>query len=590
MEKIIDLQNVSYRYPGSKNQSLSGVTLGVKPGKLTLVMGPTGAGKTTLSMCLNGLIPQLYGGALTGELAVAGYDLRRYQVQTLAQKIGLVLQDPETQIFGITVFEDTAFGLRNFLVPAAEIETRVTEVLKKVGLEGYQDRNTAELSGGEKQRLAIAGILALGPEVLVLDEPASELDPAGRHDIYQLITALNREQHLTVLATEHVAEELIEQADEVFVLVQGKIAWQGNPSDLFRDLELISQFGMKPLPFTQIGWEFFKKGWIPFDQIPLNLSMAEKMIRKFLTSTGSSGFRSGRPVPETAHARVNPPQLSHSSTVILQAENLCYQYPSNAGTGLRNINLAIHQGEFVAVIGPNGAGKTTLAKHFNGLLKPKCGRVFVDGMNTVLAPTSKLAQTVGYVFQNPDHQLFCISVEKELEYGLLNAGLPDSERKRRIDRILKFLQLETYRHIHPFKLSKGERQRIALASILVLNPKILVIDEPTTGLDWVGVQQLMNFIRELNRLGSTIIMITHDMDLVARYASRVIVMKSGSLLVDGSPQEIFSDFAMLQKAGVIPPPVTRLGIKLQDCGLPKIFLDERALIDYLIGEIEDLPC
>jgi energy-coupling factor transport system ATP-binding protein len=586
MEKTIDLQNVSYRYPNSKIQSLSEITFTVKTGKLTLIMGSTGAGKTTLSMCLNGLIPQLFGGELTGELVVAGLNLREYRVQTLARNIGLVLQDPETQIFGITVFDDTAFGLRNFLVPAAEIKARVTEALKKVGLDGYQDRNTAELSGGEKQRLAIAGILVLKPDVLVLDEPASELDPTGRYAIYQFIAALRREQHLTVLVTEHLAEDIIGQADEVIILVQGSIAWQGNATDLFRDLTLLDRFGIKPLPLTQIGWEFYQKEWISYSQIPLDLSSCVKMIQKLLSSAGKHRFEK-KVIPEGASLSANSPKPDCSAPVIIQVENLSYQFSSKNGNGLHNINLKVLQGQFVAIIGPNGAGKTTLAKHFNGLLKPKYGKVFIDGMNTASVDTAKLAQIVGYVFQNPDHQLFCVSIEKELEYGLLHTSLSDLEKKARIEQVLQLLELEPYRHIHPFKLGKGERQRVALASILVLKPKILVIDEPTTGLDWRGVQKLMGFLKELHQQGSTIIMITHDMDLVARYASNVIVMKQGTLLAEGSPKTIFADFAMLAAASIISPAVVRLSAQLRASGLPEIFLDEKELTRKLISELED---
>jgi len=253
-----------------------------------------------------------------------------------------------------------------------------------------------------------------------------------------------------------VVEELIGQAENIVVLDQGNIAWQGNPYDLFGDMESLIRLRIRPLPFTRIGWKFFKKGWLPFNQIPFNLATAEFLIRRFLPAAAGSPLQKKHSVLEIRPVGTNVSHSSGSFRAILRVENLWYQYPSNTKAGLHNINLTIHQGDFVAVIGPNGADKTTLAKHFNGLLKPKSGRVMVDGINTALVSTSQLAQTVDYVFQNPDHQLFCISVEKNWITGLKTPACRIVEKKR-IERILRFLKLEDYRHVHPFKLSKGER-------------------------------------------------------------------------------------------------------------------------------------
>lgn len=581
---MIELQNVSYRYPHSEIPVLEQVNLSLKPGTLTVILGPTGAGKTTLSLCLNGMIPQLLGGKLTGDLIIGGKDLRKYRVQTLARNIGLVLQDPETQIFGITVFEDTAFGLRNFLVPAAEIGPRVVDSLEKVRLKSLQNRNTAELSGGEKQRLAIAGILALQPQVLVLDEPASELDPAGRAEIYQTVADLCRDHQVTILVAEHLAAEIIDKADEVIVLHQGKVAWQGAPAELFRNISLLHQFGIKPLPVSLVGWEFYQKGWLPYDQIPLDLAAAERMIRKLLTRYGQGCFC------KSSQNRQDLTETGTLAPVILQATDLTYEYSGQTNNGLHNINLQVRQGEFLAVVGPNGAGKTTLAKHFNGLLKPQSGEVLVNQMNTSFCQIAKLAQSVGYVFQNPDHQIFSVSVEKELAYGLKNIGLPEAEINDRINQALHLVSLEDYRQVHPFTLGKGQRQLIALASVLVLQPKILVIDEPTTGLDWIGTSKLMSLIKKLHEKGTTIIMITHDMDLVAQYAQRVLVMKDGRILLDGNAKEVFSKSPVLQQASIIPPQIVQLSERLQKIGLAEIYLDEREIIAAIIRETEAEPC
>ena len=564
----IELKNVSYCYPNSVEHSLKNISLAVEKGKFVVLMGSTGAGKTTLSLCLNGLIPQLLEGKLTGYVSVAGKDVGKTAVQSMSKVLGLVLQDPETQIIGRTVEEDTAFGPRNFLVPVDQIQQRVNKVLEKVRLKGYNQRLTEALSGGEKQRLAIAGVLVMEPEILVLDEPTSELDPVGRLEIYETLDDLRWKKDLTILLVEHSSEEVIKKADEVVVLNQGEVSWRGVPNELFRDSLLLRKFGIKPIPVSLIGWYFYEKGWISFAEIPLDTSSAEGLIRMLLPKYGHW--------QEQAQGQIKDQllkQKAHRSekSLAVQVSNLIYQY--NPGLpALRGINLSIATGEFVALIGQNGAGKTTLTKHFNGLLKPTSGEVIVEGMNTLQFDTPALSKTIGYVFQNPDHQIFSATVEKELQFGLKNAGFKGQEIKERVEQVLHYTGLERYRSVHPFSLGKGERQMIAVASILVLKPKLLIIDEPTTGSDWTGVQTMMALIRKLHAAGTTIIMISHDMDLVAQYAKRVIVLKEGEILLDGTPQEVFSNEQILLDSAIIPPQLCRLSSQLKDILLSETFI------------------
>jgi len=574
--RAICLKNLSYRYPNAVEPSLKNINLDVEKGKFFLIMGSTGAGKTTLSLCLNGLIPQLLEGKLTGRVSVAGKDVGKTAVQSLSKVLGLVLQDPETQVIGRTVEEDTSFGPRNFLVPLDEIRQRVNQTLEKVRLQGYNDRLSEELSGGEKQRLAIAGVLVMEPEILVLDEPTSELDPAGRSEIYATLADLRRKKDLTIILVEHSSEELIYKADEVVVLNQGELVWRGVPSELFRNLPLLRQWGIKPLPVTQIGWDFYEKGWITLAEIPLDIPSAEGLIRELLPKYGhwqghlqgqaqrqvqvpGQGFGAGQRKDGLFQQELD---LSKKE-IAVQIKDLNYQYNSDQ-TALRGINLMIEAGDFVALIGQNGAGKTTLAKHFNGLLKPTNGEVIIEGMNTLKYDTSDLSKTVGYVFQNPDHQIFSATVEKELEFGLKNAGFKGKEIKERVEQVLQYTGLERYRSVHPFSLGKGERQMIAVASILVLKPKVLIIDEPTTGSDWTGVQTMMALIHKLHTAGTTIIMISHDMDLVAQYAKRVIVLKEGGILLDGTPKRVFSNEQILLDSAIVPPQLCRLSFQLED--------------------------
>ncbi|AFM41380.1 ATPase component of various ABC-type transport systems with duplicated ATPase domain [Desulfosporosinus acidiphilus SJ4] len=573
-DKAIELRNVSYHYPNSVEESLQRINLTIEKGRFVVLMGATGAGKTTLSLCLNGLIPQLFEGKLTGDVRVAGRNVRNTPVQLMSTILGLVLQDPETQILGRTVEEDTAFGPRNISVPLEEIQQRVDHSLEKVRLKGYNHRLTEELSGGEKQRLAIAGVLAMKSEILVLDEPTSELDPAGQLEIFATLDELRRKNALTILLAVHSGEEVINRADEIIVLNQGQLVWRGEPAQLFRNIPLLLRYGIKPLPVSLIGWELYERGWISLEEIPLDISAAEILLKKLLSNhTQVTKNQMSEDVgPSWLQSQMqDQKECQLLKEKAIEIKGLFYQYKSGRNA-LQGINLTIDIGDFVALIGQNGAGKTTLAKHLNGLLKPSNGEVFVHGMSTKDNDISHLGKIVGYVFQNPDHQIFSTTVEKEIEYGLRNSGLTTSEIKERIQQVLQETGLEGFRHLHPFTLGKGERQMIAVASILVLNPRILIIDEPTTGTDWSGVQAMMELINRLHQAGTTIVMVSHDMDLVAQYAQRVIVLNEGRILLDGHPREVFAQEKVLADASIIPPQLCRLSLGLRDMGIQETLL------------------
>lgn len=513
MSYATELRDVSYRYPNAEEWSLRHINLSVEKGKFVAIMGPNGAGKTTLSLCLNGLIPQLMEGEMTGEVQAAGLDTGKFRVQTLARHVGLVLQDPEAQIFGRTVWEDVTFGPSNFVFPLPEIEACGRTALELVGLRGFAHRNTAELSGGEKQRLALAGILALEPEILVLDEPTAEMDPLGRQELYAVLDRLRREKGITVIVVEHSPDEVLTRADEVVVLDKGQMVWQGIPAELFADTSLVAKFGLRPPRACRLG---------------------------HARETGS------RKQPKE-------PGAEAEKTPVIEIKGLVYCYDS-APPVLRGVDLRVFAGEFVALVGPNGAGKTTLAKHLNGLLKPRRGDVWVANRNTKEHTVGELAGTVGYLFQNPDHQIFAASVQKEITYGLKNTNIAQDCINERITEALRFTGLSAVREKHPFSLSRGDRQLLAVASILALGPQVLVIDEPTAGLDWTGVQKLMTLIRHLHSQGTTVIMISHDMDLVAEYAQRVVVMKDGQVQRDGSVQELFVDPVTMTGAALAVQP------------------------------------
>ncbi|MFK5953436.1 MAG: ABC transporter ATP-binding protein [Desulfobacterium sp.] len=495
MDKAIALSQVSFKYKGTNTFALVDISWSLNPGECAVIMGPSASGKTTLCRCLNGLIPQALEGTLTGDIVVAGKDVSCFRTQTLAKNVGFVMQDPESQIVGRTVFEDLAFGPRNLLVPARDIEQRIPEVLSLVGLTGYESRFAADLSGGEKQRLAIAGILAMEPSILILDEPASELDPAGRADLYFHLDRLRKSKGLTLVIVEQKIEDIQSMVDRVLILEKGRITKQGQSEQL---KDLWAQPGIQLLSSIQ-------------NTVP-------------------------------------PPR---DMPACLEVNHLNFGY-TPAASVLKDINLSVYPGDFMALMGHNGAGKTTLVKHLNGLIPCGAGTIVFEGKDINKFKTKDLARSVGFIFQNPDHQIFENSVEKEIAFGLVNIGCSREEIARTVDETLEKTGLEPFRHLHPFTLGKGMRQMIAVAAIVALSPKVLVVDEPTTGLDATGSSLIMDLIQRLHCNGTAIVLITHDLSLAARYASRLLVMGQGKILLDDPIEKGLGKTDVLQRAGLTP--------------------------------------
>ncbi len=566
------LDDVGYRYPKATSDALAGVDATLPAGRLTAVMGATGAGKSTLLMTLNGVVPQLTGGRLRGRVRLDDADLAGYRVQTIAEFVGLVLQDAESQLLGRTVAEDVAFGPRNHQVPAGEILDRVAESLATVGLAGFETRETAQLSGGEKQRLAIAGALASRPQVLCLDEPTSELDPAGREALYRTLDDL-RHQGVTIAVAEHDSAEVAARADDLVLLAEGGVAWQGPPSDFFRDPEASGR--VRPLPVAVVGRELQRSGLIPAVEVPLDVDAAEALVRRL---AGDRPLPAPQPPATTSGGGRTSPAPPFSAEPVIELRNLSHAHP-NGRTSLHAVDLTIGWGEYVALVGRNGAGKTTLAKRLNGLLRPRGGTVRVNGVDaTDLAPW-ELARHVGYVFQNPDHQIVNPTVAAEVRYGLKLLGLPAPEIELRIDEVLERTGLAAFRDVHPFALGKGLRQRLAVASVLALRPAILVVDEPTTGQDWAGGRAMLELIDRLNAEGTTIVLITHDLEVAAQHARRVVVLDTGEVVADGPTAEVLGRPELLARAGLPPTQVVDLCRRLWPRDAP--LLDAAALGRHL---------
>ena len=524
---MISIENLTYYYPDSEDAALDNINLTVEEGEFILLLGPSGCGKSTLVQCLNGIIPKVAGGDLTGEIFINKKNVRDHKVYQLSTDVGLVFQNPDTQLFGLTVEEDVAFGPENLGIEREGIRARVKHSLETVGLKDLKDRFTFTLSGGEKQRTAIAGNLAMEPKILVLDEPTSDLDPAGTKEVFETLKHLNRDRKITIILIEHKIDEVMGLADRSVVMDKGRIILDGNTCDIFsRNLDVLEEIGIHLPQLMGIS----------------SLLGVRPSYQEIVSGLGSLDG-SFKDLPATSHLARGPPQVAF--------ENVEFGY-HDGNQALKGVNLEIRRGEFVALIGPNGSGKTTLLSCLIGLNRPTVGRILIDGQDIRKRGVAEQAQVVGYLFQNPDYQLFTDSVHDEVAFGLKNRQSRPDDIEKRVDQALEMMELSVYRDRHPHSLSRGQRQRLAVASILSMEPGIIVLDEPTTGQDRGHLNKFLARMKMLNEAGKTIILISHDMGVVAEYASRTIVMKDGGILMDASTREVFSRPDILEEASIEP--------------------------------------
>ena len=543
------IENLSYQYPRSPRLVLRDINFRVQSGEFLGIIGPTGAGKTTLCLALNGIVPQFYGGRFFGHVTVAGLDTLDHAIHRLAQHVALVLQDPETQLVANSVVDEIAFGLENIKLPRAEIRQRIEWALEAVRLEGLEEKHPSELSGGEKQRLAIAAALAMRPEVLVLDEPTSQLDPIGSEQVFATVQELNTRLGVTVILVSHASEELAESADRVALLAGGELIDLDTPDRIFAREDLYAKYAVRPPQVTQFFLELKKAGLQPAT-IPVTMDQAVQAYESIRADLDLVEAPATITVSQPADA---PPLLS--------ARDVEYTYPDGT-RALRGVSLDVREGEYLVVVGQNGAGKTTLAKLFLHLLEPTAGEVRLAGRDVTDLPVSELARRVGFVAQNPDHQIFCTSVEAEVGFALRNLGMAEAELGERIEESLRVMGLSEHRASHPLSLPKGDRARVVIAAVLAMRPDILIFDEPTTGQDYVGATRILDVSRRLHQAGKTVIVITHQLYLMPGYADRVIVMGKGEILLDAPIRTAFHRNALLQRTFLSPPQIVRFAQRI----------------------------
>lgn len=566
MAPIIEMKDVSFSYGASSQVALDHVSLSVREGEFVGVIGPAGSGRSTLAAVLSGAIPHHFHGQLYGATYVQGLDTCEATLTDISSVVGSVLQDIDAQMVASVVEDEMLFGMENFGVPHDQIEQRLVQTLETVGIAGLRHREIATLSGGQKQKVAIAAILAMDPRVLVLDEPTAALDPAATQLVYDTLRRINRERGVTVVVMEQKVAMLSEYCDRVMVMDAGKIVFSGAPHEVFAHGEELRRIGCDSPRVTRIYNRLVADGVVSTGSPCLNVSEAEQLIARALggRETAAAGSAKAAVVSEAAlpasspHAPAPRPKAEGAKPAV-SFEDVCFSYPGG-GASVQNLELAVYPGELVGVVGQNGAGKTTLTKLLNGLLKPSSGVVTVAGLDTREAPVSRIAAHVSTLFQNPDRQICRDTVLDEVAFGLVLTGTPQEEARERAQRVIERFGLPAEEA--PFSLSRGQRQKIALASVVVMEPEVIVLDEPTSGLDYRECMTVMETVSEMAERGSAVIMVCHDMEVVSDFAERLVVMAQGRILGRGPTRQVFGEGGLMREASIAPPQVTELSERL----------------------------
>ncbi|ADL07131.1 ABC transporter related protein [Thermosediminibacter oceani DSM 16646] len=514
---IFEIKDLTYFYPESQRPALKDVNMSIEEGEFLLVTGGSGSGKSSLARVLAGLIPGFSGGRISGSVFFRGKDIEQIDRRTMAGEVGIVFQDPEKQLVKTSVEAEIAFGLENLGLPQQEMARRVAEVMSFLGLADLRREFTAKLSGGQKQKLALAAVLAMQPSVLILDEPTSQLDPVAAEDFLNVVKRLNEDMGLTVILIEQRLERCFHLADKVLIMEDGRIRFEGTPEQVARRAAFCEN------PFIPPVARFFGK--VGFNTIPVTVKDGRRMLKQNFN-------------PAPGNFSMSSSEGMHEREPLIRMEGVWFTYPDGR-EALQDINLEICAGELVAVIGPNGSGKSTLLKNMAGLLKPGRGRVIMMGNKQPKSATrTTWDPSVGYLSQNPNDYLFQDTVEEELLYTLKNFGIASNGA---VDEIIEKLSLGDFRRVNPRDLSYGERQRVALASVLVTGPKLLLLDEPTKGLDYRLKSDLGEVLAEFCRQGAAVVLTTHDVEFAAKYASRVIMLFCGRVICDGPVHQVLSD-------------------------------------------------
>jgi len=573
---MIKADNVTFEYirreeDGSVAEIVEAVkdlSLEIQQGEFIAILGHNGSGKSTFAKLLNALLEPTKGtitieGMNTGETE---------EVWNIRKNAGMIFQNPDNQIIGTMVEEDVAFGPENLGVPTEEIISRVAGALETVGMTAYSQQSPHRLSGGQKQRVAIAGVLAMQPKCIIFDESTAMLDPQGRKEVLQAAHTLNQEKNITVLYITHDMDEIID-ADRVLVLHHGELVLEGTPVEVFRSKEQLKEYGLVLPNMTELT-ERLKEAGIMIQNPVLRMEDLIREVNRLRPLHGTAvtgGGMQDRKIQKESNGQSNAQQAMTDGLVL---DQVSYEYSPKtiyAYQALHQVSLTIAQGEFVAIIGHTGSGKSTLIQQFNGLLQPTEGHIYYKGKD-IYEKDYKRAQLrgkVGLVFQYPEYQLFAETVLEDVSFGPKNLGLPLLEIQQRAFQAIAAVGLEdTIYDMSPFELSGGQKRRVAIAGVLAMQPEMLVLDEPVAGLDPAGRRELLDMLKKLNEDGMTIVLVSHNMEDVAEYARRIVVMDHGKIALDGDTTQVFRQKRTLQELGLEIPVVTHLMKELARLGHP----------------------
>lgn len=558
MSAIIEMECVSFSYGTAADgaYALKDIDLSVEEGTFVGLIGPSGAGKSTLASVITGAIPHHYRGRLFGSTLVAGLDICEASLTDIAKVAGSVLQDIDAQMVASVVEDELLFGLENFGIDHREIEGRIASALDAVGIADLRHREIATLSGGQKQKVAIASILAMAPRVIVMDEPTSALDPASARDVFEVLRRAKELTGMTVILIEQTVALLAEYCDRVVVIDQGRIALDGTPTDVFSHGETLRAIGVDTPRTVRISNSLAEAGLAPNDSPALTLDGAESLVAGIL----APGLSESSPiVPRTLGDRPDSRNTVDERPIIVDVAGAAYSYGTGQA-GIEGIDLTVRAGEILAVVGQNGAGKTTFTKLLNGLIKPSAGVVRIAGLDTRTTPVSVLASHAATLFQNPDRQLCRNTVVEEISFGLELQGAPADAARERARHVAATFGLPE--NASPFNLSRGQRQMVALASVVALEPELIILDEPTSGLDYRECMTVMETVRQRALDGAAVVMVCHDMEVVSDFADTLAVMTEGRLIEVGPSREVFANDALLAHARIAAPCVPALGKRL----------------------------